>query len=327
MTIRDAMRAGKLPRVGMDFIVKLCNSLSIPAKDLEFELTDEQLKRLQFNPDIHKKAVGNEVKEAHYELTEKYKKLIDKYQNLSYYMGKSGYLDDSKKEIDEIIGELKKAELSYSDVIRGISIGGQNLGFDSNVLNPVDSIVMNASNKAMQKTGDKLSQQYAKLEGLKSKDYKTKFKKNINEKRINRICAKIEKLQKKQGKMQVTQKKIVNRGSNKYAKKKMREMEKFYADFNRYRVYGDMKASLKESRENYQHDINETKAELAALQGKVGLINGAKKIKNKVELAVMYANLKKFDMQEKRVENLRNKPGRCKLGEQYYRTIAKSLAA
>ena len=132
---------------------------------------------------------------------------------------------------------------------------------------------------------------------------------------------------KKQGKMQATQKKIVNKGSNKYAKIKMKEMNKFYSDFNRYRVYGDMKASLKESRENYQHDINETKAELAALQGKVGLINGAKKIKNKVELAVMNANLKKFDMQEKRVENLRNKPGRCKLSEQYYRTITKALAA
>ena len=327
MTIRDAMRSGRLPRVGMDFIIKICNSLSIPAKDLEFELTDEQLKRLQFNPDIHKKAVGNEVKEAHYELTEKYRKLIDKYQNLSYYMGKSGYLDDPKKEIDGIIKDLEKAELSYSDVIRGISIGGQNLGFDSRVLNPVDSVRMGISNKGIERTGNKLSSQYEKLEELRSKDFRSKFKMKKNEKRINKVCARISKLQAKQGKMQATQKKIVNKGSAKYSKKKMREMEKFYADYNRYRVYGDMKASLKQSREDYEHDINQTKAELAALEGKVGLVNGAKKVKTAAELAVMNANLKLFGIQEKAVERLRTKQGRCKLGEQYYRTIARSLAA
>lgn len=327
MTIRDAMRSGRLPRVGMEFIINICNSLSIPANDLEFELTDEQLKRLQFNPDIHKKAVGNEVKEAHYELTEKYRKLIDKYQNLSYYMGESGYLDDPKKEIDGIIKDLEKAELSYSDVIRGVSIGGQNLGFDSRVLNPVDAVKMGISNKGIERTGDKLASQYEKLEELRSKDFRSKFKMKRNEKRINKVCARISKLQAKQGKMQATQKKIVNKGSGKYAKKKMREMEKFYADYNRYRVYGDMKASLKQSREDYEHDINQTKAELAALEGKIGLVNGAKKVKTAAELAVMNANLKLFGLQEKAVERLRTKQGRCKLGEQYYRTIARSLAA
>ena len=242
-------------------------------------------------------------------------------------MGKSGYLDDPKKEIDGIIKDLEKAELSYSDVIRGISIGGQNLGFDSRVLNPVDSVKMGISNKGIERTGDKLSSQYEKLEELRSKDFRSKFKKKKNEKRINKVCARISKLQAKQGKMQATQKKIVNKGSAKYAKKKMREMEKFYADYNRYRVYGDMKASLKQSREDYEHDINQTKAELAALEGKVGLVNGAKKLKTAAELAVMNANLKLFGIQEKAVERLRTKQGRCKLGEQYYRTIARSLAA
>lgn len=327
MTIREAVRTGRLPNIGLDYLVRLCNTLNIPAKDINFDLTQEQLKRLQFSPAMHRKSVSQEVRSAHNVLSDKYSKLIARYEQLSHYMGESGYLDDSKKEVDEIVDELKRAKNSYDNVINNIFIDKQDLGFDSSVLNPVDSVKMGISNKGLEKTGDKLSNEYEKLDELRSRDYKTKFKKKINEKRINRVCAKISKLQKKQGKMQATQKKIVNKGSNKYAKIKMKEMNKFYSDFNRYRVYGDMKASLKESRENYQHDINETKAELAALQGKVGLINGAKKIKNKVELAVMNANLKKFDIQEKRVENLRNKPGRCKLSEQYYRTITKALAA
>lgn len=328
MTIREAVRTGRLPsNVGLQFLLHVCKSLSIPANDFDYDLTLEQLKRLQFSPAVHKKSVDIEVRNAHDVLSNKYQRLINRYENLSYRMGESGYLDDSKKEVDKILSELKKAKDGYDNVIANIAIDEQNLGFDSNVLNPVDSIVMNASGRGLQKNGAKLSSEYEKLEGLRSKDYKTKFKKSINEKRINRVCAKIRRLQNKQGKMQTTQKKIVNKGSAKYAKRKAREMEKYFADFDRYRVYSDMKASLKESRENYEHDINQTKTELEALRNKVGIVNGARKIKNNVELAVMEANLKKFRMQEKAVERLRTKQGRCKLGEQYYRTIARSLAA
>lgn len=328
MTIKDAIRSGRLPNtVNVNFILKACNTLNIPAKDLNFDLTSEQLRRLQFSPIIHVNSVNAEVKSAHDALSNKYQNLINKYSNLSYYMGKSGYLGEAKEEIDHILSELEKAKNGYDDVIANIHIAKDGLGFDNNVLNPIDSVIKDINDERISKNSDKLSVQYQKLDELNSKDYKTKFKKSINQKRINRVNARIRRLQAKQGKMQATQKKIVNKGSSKYAKAKMKEMNKFLTEYNRYRVYGDLKASLKQSRDNYQHDIEQTQIELDNLQGKTGLINGARRIKNNIDMAIMNANMKKFNMQEKAVERLRSKPGRCKLSEQYYRTITRALAA
>lgn len=326
MTIRDAVNSGRLPNIDYKTIVSICNSFNMPAKDENYDLSYDELKKLQFSPLVHRVSVSNEVKEIHGNLMSKYDSLIKKYEKLSSYMGQSGYLDESKKEIDDLVSKLKEAKNGYQDVIDNVFISDPNFGFDESVLNPIDNIRVQRQNEKIDEVDSELKDEYEKLDDLRSRNYKTKFKKKINEKRINKVCARIEKLQSKQGKMQAIQKRIVNKGSEKYQRRKMKEMEKYYADYKRYQVYSDMKASIRGTREDYTNDINETKKENLELTSEGGLINGTRKVKNNIDIMKMNAKLKTLGVQEKAIEKLRVKAGRCNLSEQYYRTIARSLA-
>lgn len=330
MTIKESIEGDKKKfySISIDDLIEACQRLGIPAKDENYNLSDEELRKLQYSTYVHKTYVVNEVKSAHKTLTDKYESLIKRYKDLSKRMENVDYLSGSKTEIDKLISQLEKAKEGYDNVLTNITIDDKSIGFDQNVLNPVDSIIMGIDGKKIQKVDDKLASKYQKLDELRRKDYKTKFKNKINEKRINRVASKISRLQSKKGKLQTTQKKIVNRGSEKYKKRKEREWSRFDADVRRYEAYTDMRMGLEQDKLNYNADILTTKNEiLTSKRNERNLVGALKRFKNNVDIVRMSTALGVIKLQEKSINRLRVKEGRCKLGEQFYRTVGKTLTA
>ena len=49
MTIQEAISRGRLPNIDPKKLISVCSKLGIPARDLSYALTDEQLRRLNMN--------------------------------------------------------------------------------------------------------------------------------------------------------------------------------------------------------------------------------------------------------------------------------------
>lgn len=333
MTIQDAISKGRLPNINPTVLFRVCSKLGIPASDLSFSLTDEQLQRLQYDPAIHRATVTSQVKSAHNTLISEYDELIKKYQALSERMDKSPDLVAKKGEIDKILSDLVTARSEYNGVINRVFISRDNMGFDQNVINPLDQIRMNSIDSKLGKRGTKLNAQYAKLDKLQANKFKTKFKQKRNSKKIQKVAEKIAKLQAKQGKLQTIQKKIVNKGSSKYTKIKSKEFLDYRSDLQRYTAYADAKERNVQAQKDYASDLAQTRMELHKLEQQIGTGNVIDRAKNavarnrlKYEQIKLKSGLEKYKKQEKIIERLKGKKGMCKLSEQLYRQVAMSYA-
>lgn len=333
MTIQEAISRGRLPNIDPKKMISVCAKLGIPARDLSFSLTDDQLRRLQYDPSLHRSIVTAQVKGAHKTLISEYDELIKKYQSLSERMDKNPDLSSKKGEIDKLLADLITARDEYNGVVKNVFITRDNMGFDINVTNPVNRTIMGIVDDRLQKQGAKLNAEYAKLDKLQANNFKTKFKQKRNAKRIQKVAEKIAKLQGKQGKLQTTQRKIVNKGSSKYAKIKSKEFLDYRNDLQRYTAYADAKEKNVQAQKDYASDLAQTRAELHNLESQMGTGNVIDRAKNAVNRARLQfeqiklkSDLGRYQKQEQIIERLRNKKGMCRLSEQMYRQITMSYA-
>lgn len=333
MTIQEAISRGSLPNIDPKKMINVCAKLGIPARDLSFSLTDDQLKRLQYDPSLHRSIVTAQVKDAHKTLISEYDELIKKYQSLSERMDKNPDLSSKKGEIDKLLSDLITARDEYNGVVKNVFITRDNMGFDINVTNPVNRTIMGIVDGRLQKQGAKLNAEYAKLDKLQANKFKTKFKQKRNAKKIQKVAQKIAKLQGKQGKLQTTQRKIVNKGSSKYAKIKSKEFLNYRNDLQRYTAYADAKEKNIQAQRDYASDLAQTRMELHNLESQIGVGNALDRAKNTIartrlqfEQRKLKSDLTKYQKQEKMIERLKGKRGMCRLSEQIYRQVAMSYA-
>lgn len=326
MSIEDAIKSGKLPNINVNVLLSICKRVGIPASDLKYNLSNEQLLRLQFEPGIHKQSVNSQIKIYHNNLLSNYDRMISKYEMLSKRMDSDPNLSSRKGEIDTLISNLKTARENYNKVIDNISLGKNNIGFDSRVINPMDKVILNETSAKISREGSMLRNEYAKLDKLKSNNFKTKFKQRKNENKIQKVCNRIEKLQSKQGKLQTRQQKIVNKGSLKYEKIRTKEFNKYLLDLQRYDAYANAVVANMNAQSNYSHDLSETKKELSALQGKNGIKNAINRVKLQSDIRSLSKDLEKYKRQAQRLDKLRDKRSMCKFSEQFYRQVTMSYA-
>ena len=333
MTIQEAISRGRLPNIDPKKLISVCSKLGIPARDLSYALTDEQLRRLQYEPSLHRSIVTAQVKGAHNTLISEYDDLIKKYQSLSERMNNNPDLSSKKDEIDKLLADLITARDEYNGVVKNVFISRENMGFDRNVTNPVNRTIMGVVDSKLQKQGNKLNAEYAKLDKLQSYKFKTKFKQKRNAKKIQKVAEKIAKLQGKQGKLQTVQRKIVNKGSGKYAKIKSKEFLEYKNDLERYTAYADAKEKNIQAQRDYASDLAQTRMELHNLESQIGVGNALDRAKNTIartrlqfEQRKLKSDLSKYQKQEKMIERLKSKRGMCRVSEQFYRQVVMSYA-
>ena len=149
-------------------------------------------------------------------------------------------LKDDKDKIDAMIVSLEAERADYVTKIGA-------MGYDVKNYFGLENSVSNTNNRGravnidvkMDELETDLKSQYDLLNDQKDElnNSRSKFKKAIVTKKINRTMDRISRLQDKQGKLSTTQNMIINASSDRYIEKKMAENRKRMEEFRRVNEY------------------------------------------------------------------------------------------
>lgn len=352
MKIKDAIKKGKLPKVNTNTIFQILDNLGIRVSldkrtedyDIDDRLIDRvrQIANASINYSKYNNEVNNDIKSTHNTLMARYDFLIAKYTDILSKMQK----DPSKKiDLDNIniedfqdyfkgdvssltfqIDFLNKLKTSYDNVIKGISLTSDNLGFDTNVLNNTDKNTLKSTNRKVGETEIEIQEVQEELDKLNKMNVTSKFKQRRVDNRKRHLEERLNKLNNKKGKLQSKQTRIVNKGSSKYIEIKKREFEVLFDEAENMSNYQTQMNENQMTQSGIREDIRSTQEELENLRGKTGIgatiQRGMLNIEN-IRLQRSEASLKK---QEERIRALNEKKGSCTLASQIMRNRVNSYA-
>lgn len=352
MKIKDAIKKGKLPKVNTNTIFQILDNLGIRVSldkrtedyDIDDRLIDRvrQIANASINYSKYNNEVNNDIKSTHNTLMARYDFLIAKYTDILSKMQK----DPSKKiDLDNIniedfqdyfkgdvssltfqIDFLNKLKTSYDNVIKGISLTSDNLGFDTNVLNNTDKNTLKSTNRKVGETEIEIQEVQEELDKLNKMNVTSKFKQRRVDNRKRHLEERLNKLNNKKGKLQSKQTRIVNKGSSKYIEIKKKEFEVLFEEAENMSNYQTQMSENQITQSGIREDIRSTQEELENLRGKTGIgatiQRGMLNIEN-IRLQRSEASLKK---QEERIRALNEKKGSCTLASQIMRNRVNSYA-
>lgn len=305
MKISEAQKKYNLPTIAEKDMIRICRALNIPATNLDFNLTDEQIERLLYSKDIHVLDVSAKTDKMHNDFLANYTNLRNKYNELSKRMGSKGYLAQDKKVIDALQKGLEQAQKKYEDAIKDV---------ENNTLSPLRRGVIGFYGDKIEKKDAVLVDKYKELDELvkNGKLYKTKFKQKRNYAKIQRVQKSIDKLRAKQGKLETKQKKVVNKGTEKYIKGKAKEHDAYLENLQRESIYAEKIINNRIQRADHKRDLAVTEKELKDLESKTGIKAGLERMHLKSDKRKL----------ESKIKALKRKEGRCAMANQYSRTVS-----
>lgn len=326
MTFDEAKRRGRLPNIGEDKFLAICEKCGIDIKDIDLStrvFSDEELRRLSTNRYVHSAAVNASAKRVHKSVVGEYDKMLAKYKALYESVKDSSLSNEDKQGILNIINDLQQARNGYESVRNNINVLRDNYGYDQTMLNGIERIANSTLKEGIRNNDYALEEQYKELNKLveDGKKYKTKFKRMSNQAKINRVMKKIESLQAKQGTLNSIQQRMVNKATEKYISKREKEIQKYAKEFAREQEYAARRIENNREIDNYTNDIGLTNDNIIELRSQGGLKNNLKAFGLSVEKRKMESRLKRLEREKKRLDRLKGKQGVCNLGQQYARPV------
>jgi len=303
MTLNEAIKQNKLPRLSEDYYKSILDSLSIKINDFDKdELTEENLMRLVSDFRIHAALTRRDFSEGNSKFTKNYEQALEEIDALSKDLDDSA-LREAKEFADKLKSEMDNRKTSYENDKKDFSIARENLGINDIELSDFDKDKLETQNDKMIKNTKKLNEEYQKLESLQNKEFHTAYKQVQNQRRIDRVIKRIEKLQTKQGILQSKQQRIINKATDKYVNIKEKEFRKYREQMDRMNTYLEEKNTTKKAIEDYQKDLSLTNQELneASLSGKK--ISAFEKFKLHHEKKVLERSISKLEKQDKKIES------------------------
>ena len=303
MTLNEAIKQNKLPRLSEDYYKSILDSLSIKINDFDKdELTEENLMRLVSDFRIHAALTRRNFSEENSKFTKNYEQVLEEIDALSKDLDDSA-LREAKEFADKLKSEMDNRKTSYENDKKDFSIARENLGINDIELSDFDRDKLETQNNKMIKNTKKLNEEYQKLESLQNKEFHTAYKQAQNQRRIDKVIKRIEKLQTKQGILQSKQQRIINKATDKYVNIKEKEFRKYREQMDRMNTYLEEKNTTKKAIEDYQKDLALTNQELneASLSDKK--ISAFEKFKLRHEKNVLERSISKLGKQDKKIES------------------------
>lgn len=303
MTLNEAIKQNKLPRLSEDYYKSILDSLSIKINDFDKdELTEDILMRLVSDFRIHAALTRRNFSEGNSKFTKNYEQVLEEIDALSKDLDDSA-LREAKEFADKLKSEMDNRKTSYENDKKDFSIARENLGINDIELSDFDKDKLETQNDKMIKNTKKLNEEYQKLESLQNKEIHTAYKQVQNQRRIDRVIKRIEKLQTKQGILQSKQQRIINKATNKYVNIKENEFRKYREQMDRMNTYLEEKNTTKKAIEDYQKDLVLANQELneAKISGKKTSV--FEKFKLRHEKNVLERSISKLEKQDKKIES------------------------
>ena len=263
-SIKDYINKGELPNnLSESEYLDLAKLLSIPASDMDYVLTDNELKRLQTAKKVMMATINKKTKNSHQKANKEYDDLIKKYEDILSDMSS----DKDREFIINIINDLKEKKAKYSDKI-------DNLGYDSakNYINfennkskrqELENKKIENISKQINQNDKALNAKYMELKKLEEEKTKNpKFKDKID-KKIEIINHEIKELQSKQINLNDKQTMIINKNTKKYIMKINEKQQRYRDEERRANAYAEKmldieykKVQLEQEKEKLDNDIN-----------------------------------------------------------------------
>ncbi len=263
-SIKDYIDKGILPNnLSESEYLDLSKNLSIPAKDMDYVLSESELKRLIISKKVMMATINQNTKIAHQKSINEYDDLIKKYEDILSDMSSN----KDREFIVKIINDLKEKKSKYSDKV-------DNLGYDSakNYINfendkskkqELENKKIDNISKQINQNDKVLNAKYMELKKLQEEKTKNpKFKDKID-KKIEIINHQIKELQSKQINLNEKQTMIINKNTSKYIMKVNEKQQRYRDEERRANAYAEKmldieykKVELEHEKEKLDNDIN-----------------------------------------------------------------------
>ena len=298
-SIKDIIEQGLLPKnIAESKLISVCNSLGIPANNLDYKISADLYERLNNDHEIEMARFNTELKGRHDTTIKKYDQLIGDYKKLYNERVKIGsfdraYVDKLAYTINALIAERneykkKINKMKYYDV-------SSYYQFDKKG----EKKAIKAHNKT-EKVNDELKEQYKILDEQRKELDRASSKKmkDMIGTRIKLTENRIRSLKSKKSLLNASQVQIINSNSEKYITKMKNKYEKY--------IYHESEISktIDESNE-ISNEIRDYNKEIERLKKDEAIILDDS-IKSKYEKIRLNSELKEL---ERRVKNLQNKKG------------------
>ena len=204
-------------------IIQICNAVGIPATDLSFEITKEQLQRLTDDKVIQTAKMNQSIYSKRQEKAQEYDRLIAKYEAMitdpeaKHNMGPENIariqqLIDKLKEEKKLLNETAKKYQEHADVEHIES-----------KQDPIDRAIGIDHRRAVKsdKLNEQLREQYRELDKLQVEKGKAKSDrmKRRADRRIEKTLQRIQELKTKRGTYTAKQNAVINKHSDEYIRK------------------------------------------------------------------------------------------------------------
>ncbi len=352
MKIKDAIDSGKLPKIKVEDIFRILDNLGIRVSygsrtdsyDLDDKIIDKvrQIANASINYTNYTNEVNNDIKSTHNTLMNKYDTYLEKYKYILGQMQKDptkpidlsnidpndfqSYFRSDIQDIVNKISQIEKAKQGYENIIKGIDLTSDNLGFDEGVLNSLESNILKDTNQKIGNTEIKIQEYQEQLDKLNSLNVTSKFKqKRVNNKK-RKIQERLNKLKSKKGKLQTRQTRIVNKGSNKYIKMKEKEFESIMKESERISLYQETMSENQRLQSGISNDLKTTMDELEELKNKSGIRAAFERAALERESKRLGRQQSRLERQEQKINSLKDKKGYCNLSNQILRAYSAAYA-
>ena len=295
---------------------QICAALGVKAKNTKVALSDEDFKKLRYSKVVHEASVRASIESRHNKVIKEYETLIKKYQKLSSEMT-APELASEKANMDAIISRLQVEKAEYVAKTGDLSHGVENyFTFEQSVSNDIDSKRAAKFDSKLEKVDQDLKEVYETLETQKEElaNSRSKFKKAIVNRRINRTMARISKLQEKQGRLSTTQNMIINASTDRYIEKKNKEKRRQLEEHRRMSEYADKINAMNDRKAALGSEIEDVTKDIESITGN--------RLRDKFDRMSLQASRRKLEGELKR---LKNKQGMTMLANQIRQSISSSL--
>ena len=322
--IHDLRNRGIIPSsIGDQELIDYCNNVlnfSPKLVDRNSVLSASQI-NVVVNSNLFANAkIKSETNKNHNSVIKNYESLISNYENMLRSMGGKKEFEAEIEKINQVIGTLKNEMSTYKDIVSSIGVQDyeQQLNFavsgNSSVARGISDVSKAVVNDQQDRLGildseiASLSDRRDNLKDVQAKGL-TGIKRDIQ---VMQMDARLKGLRKKQGRIQLAQKKIIGVNVGLYRRKMERQFKKYVKEQEKL-AYAISK------KKNLVSEIESKEKRLALLNLK---IKDASTIQmTKVGKTIEGAKVEKYKREQKaleeRLKNLRSKAGSVNLAEQY----------
>ena len=324
-SLHDLKNNGLLPVSDDAKLIDYCiNVLGMDVTDMNFVPNKSQLDSLMSSGFVSSAHIRKDISKQHKGVAKKYDDLISSYQKMIDDMQGNPLFDKEIDSLEQLIDKIGKKRDEYLGVVSSFDEMNMEQYFQFGASRFESKLGEKAIEQQSELAAidDSLRQLNDRKNSLEKAEYKHLFARIKNKRDLKKVTAKIEKLKTKQGKIQTSQKKVIDTYTSKYVQLMEKEFDKFIKEQEQAQI------DIQKKNERLL-DLNEKQKIADKISKKMVKTSEKKKQSNKFVQIGLNAQSKVMGTHQKllqdRIHDLQNKVGTVDLSQQHSASFGYAL--